>query len=117
MDADGQHRIEDLKKIPYSSYSDMDFDPHNLILKKINFLYSRKISEIFLKKISNNSHKVVKLLLKDVVTNQFSTLNAYIDVWLKNNKKLLFITTNFLDIFLVNKKKKFNFNLLTLWII
>jgi len=97
--------IEDLKKIPYSSYSDMDFDPHNLILKKINLLYSRKISEIFLKKISNNSHKVVKLLLKDVVTNQFSTLNAYIDVWLKNNKKLLFITTNFLDIFLVNKKK------------
>ena len=32
-------------------------------------------------------------------------MNAYIDVWLKNNKKLLFITTNFLDIFLINKKK------------
>ena len=44
--------IEDLKNISYSTYSNIDFDPKNLLFKKTNSMHSKKISRLFLNKIS-----------------------------------------------------------------
>ena len=78
--------VENVNDIPYDVYCNMDFDPKNLILKKANSIYSKKISKLFLKDISNNSEKTVKLLIKDVIGGTFAELNSYIELWLKKKK-------------------------------
>ena len=105
--------IEELSHISYSTYSNIDFDPKNLLLKKTNSMHSKKISRLFLNKISNDSEEVVKLLIKDVITDKFTNLNGHLDFWLKEKKGLIFITNSLSNLFLINKKKKPNFNLFT----
>ena len=100
--------IEDLKNISYSTYSNIDFDPKNLLLKKTNSMHSRKISKLFLDKISSNSEEVVKLIIKDTITDKYTNLNGYLDFWLKENNGLIFITNSISSFFLINKKKKLN---------
>ena len=97
--------VENVNDIPYDVYCNMDFDPKNLILKKANSIYSKKISKLFLKDISNNSEKTVKLLIKDVIGGTFAELNSYIELWLKKKKRLIFITYSLSSFILVNKNK------------
>ena len=97
--------IEDIRDIPYSEFSNLDHDPKNLILKKTESIYSKKISKLFLKNISSNSEKVIKLIIKDTIGNTFTELNAYINIWLKQKKRLIFITYSFSSLILINKNK------------
>ena len=97
--------IENMNDIPYNIFSNMDFDPKNLILRKTNSIYSKKISKLFLKDISNNSEITVKLLIKDIIGNTFTELNSYIDLWLKKRERLIFLTYSFSSLILVNKNK------------
>ena len=97
--------IAELKNIPYSIYSNSDFDPKKLLLKKASDIYSNKISKLFFKKVSNSSEKVIKQIIKDNICDNFCVINATIDVWLKNKKKLVFITYGLKKFTLVNKKK------------
>ena len=97
--------IEELENIPYNLYSNKDFDPKNLLSKKANSLNSKKIAKLFLNNISNNSEKIVKLLIKDTISKKFTELNSYIDIWLNQKKKLVLITYSFRDLILINKSK------------
>ena len=98
--------IAELKDIPYSIFSNIDFDPKKLLLKKVNEIHSKKISKLFLKKISNSSEKAIKQIIKDNICNNFCVINGTIDVWLKNKKKnLIFITYDWIKLIAVNKKK------------
>ena len=97
--------VEQTENIPYSIQSDLDFDPKNLVKKKSNYIYSNKISKIFLKKIPNNKKEHVKLLLKDYIGNDFTQINAYLELWKRKNKKILFFTSNIKHLFLVKKSK------------
>ena len=105
--------IEDLKNISYSTYSNIDFDPKNLLFKKTNSMHSKKISRLFLNKISNNSEQVVKLIVKDTITDKYTNLNGYLDFWLKEKTGLIFITNSVSSFFLTNKKKKTYKNIYT----
>jgi hypothetical protein len=99
--------IAELKDIPYSLFSNIDFDPKKLLLKKVNEIHSKKISKLFLKKISNCSEKAIKQIIKDNICNSFCLINGIIDFWLKNKKKnLVFITYDWKKLIEVNKKKK-----------
>ena len=57
-------------------------------------MHSKKISRLFLNKISNDTEEVVKLLIKDVITDKFTNLNGHLDFWLKEKKGLIFITNS-----------------------
>ena len=98
--------IADEKNIPYKILDNIIVDSKNLLLKKVNSINSKKITKLFLKNISFNSEKVVKLLIKESICGDFTEINAFIDVWLKKKKKLVFITYNFKDLFLINKNKR-----------
>ena len=98
--------IAELKDIPYSLFSNMDFDPKKLLSKKVNEIHSKKISKLFLKKISNSSEKAIKQIIKDNICDSFCVINGIIDVWLKNRKKLIFITYDWKKLIEVNKQKK-----------
>jgi len=100
--------IADLNSLSYKTYSNIDFDPNDLILKKINSMYSKKISKLFLKQVLNNSEKTVKLIVKDVVTDKFTHLNGYLDFWLKEKRGLFFITNSLSSLLLIDKKKNLN---------
>ena len=97
--------IEGLKNIPPKIFANMDSDPKDLLLKKTNSIYSRKISKLFMKKVSNNSEKMIKLIIQDNIYNKFCVLNAYIEVWLKQKRRLIFITYSFKDLIMINKNK------------
>ena len=98
--------IADEKNIPYEILDNIYVDSKNLLLKKVNSINSKKITKLFLKNISFNSEKIVKLLIKESICNDFTGINGYVDVWLKKKKKLVFITYNFKDLFLINKNKR-----------
>ena len=98
--------IADEKNIPYSIFDNIDIDSKNLLLKKVNSINSKKITKLFLKNISFNSEKTVKLLIKQAICYDFTVINGLIDIWLKKKKKLVFITYNFKDLFLINNNKR-----------
>lgn len=96
--------VEEFENIPYDIFKNYDFDPNNLVLKKVNNIYSKKIGKLFLKTISIKSEKKLKLVLKDSIHN-FLYINSFIDVWTLKKKKLLFISFKFSDLFLIKKNK------------
>jgi len=98
--------VADEKNIPYEIWDNINIDSKNLLLKKVNIINSKKITKLFLKSISFNSEKAVKLLIKQSITNDFTLTNGLIDIWLRKKKKVIFITYNFKDLFLITKNKK-----------
>ena len=98
--------IADEKNIPYDIFDNIDIDSKNLLLKKANSINSKKITKLFLKNISFNSEKILTLLIKQAICYDFTVINGLIDIWLKKKKKLIFITYNFKDLFLINKNKR-----------
>ena len=98
--------IADEKNIPYEIFDNILIDSKNLLLKKVNSINSKKITKLFLKNISFNSEKVVKLLIKQTISYNFTVINGLIDIWLKKKNKLVFITYDFKDLFLINKDKR-----------
>ena len=99
--------LENKKKLSNAIHCESDFDSSKRNVQNVNFLYNKKIANIFLQKFKFKSNNIIKILISDYIVKYQLGINNIIKhyCFLNPSKKIIYISFRFENYFFVETKK------------